>query len=399
MYKKYLLTIFVILCVAWAVVFGRALRENSEWRFVVSGGNPNDPLPEIRIGAPVDDTTQSLWVSGWLPYWAKDDGVASLDSDALNTFDEINPFAFDVNTAGVPEDTLVIDASPWPELRAQAEDAGVRVVPTFLWTDAAAMHRTFASAKLSEQHIDRIVDLLNENHFPGVDIDYEGKNIADRDNFSVFIGALSARLKPLGKTLACTVEARNDDNPPAGWTGTQAMSYANDLSALGATCDEVRLMAYDQVFQVSRAKSFTLSGEQPVTSNAGKQWVDSVIRYALRFVPPEKISLGVPTYGWEFREDKVAGGYRYTRVKAISYPDALAEADAAGVIPTRDAGGELTFDYQADDGVHQVTVSDATAIQDKVDLAKQYRLNGVSVFKIDGLSDPDIIPILSDAKR
>ena len=398
MSKKFLFFIFILLCVTWAVNFIVSLRQDTDWRFVASG-NPNDAVLNLPDDQSSEDASRNLLVSGWLPYWAKDAGVASLSGDTLDIFDEVNPFAFDVNADGVPEDTGRIKEAPWPALRQQAGDAGVRVVPTLLWTDAAAMHRTFADTTLLDRHIDRIVTLLKRHDFPGVDIDYEGKDISDRDRFSAFLEALESRLKPLGKTLSCTVEARIDDEPPAGWTGTRAMSYANDFAELGRVCDGVRLMAYDQVFQVYRAKSFTLSGDRPDTSNAGRDWVESVIRYALRFIPSEKISLGVPTYGWEFRKEKVANGYRYTRVKAVSYPDALAEADDAGVTPTRDGGGELTFSYQAVDGLHQVTVSDAVALRDKIDLAKRYRLNGVSVFKIDGETDPDVFSVLSEANR
>src|SRR6266571_502421 len=40
-----------------------------------------------------------LYISGWLPYWAKDGGIKSL-TGKLNLFNEINIFAHSVNSDG-----------------------------------------------------------------------------------------------------------------------------------------------------------------------------------------------------------------------------------------------------------------------------------------------------------
>ena len=45
--------------------------------------------------------------------------------------------------------------------------------------------------------------------------------------------------------------------------------------------------------------------------------------------------------------------------------------------------------------LHYVSISDASAIADKVRLAKAYSLKGVAVFKIDGSEDPQTWNILN----
>jgi spore germination protein YaaH len=122
------------------------------------------------------------------------------------------------------------------------------------------------------------------------------------------------------------------------------------------------------------------------------------MQYALKFIVPEKLILGVPTYGWEFQYQKIANGYQYARVKSVSYPDALAEARSAGVTPVRTDGGDLSFTYQAGDGMHIVTFADAASVQDKINIAKKLELKGISLFKIDGLADPQIFKILAEIK-
>jgi spore germination protein YaaH len=173
------------------------------------------------------------------------------------------------------------------------------------------------------------------------------------------------------------------------------MSYANDFSALNYYCDTVRVMAYDETIQTHGfLKRFDDPSETLAAPNADNQWAELVIQYALRFIPPEKLILGIPTYGWEFQFTKIAQGYHYKRVQSVSYPKAMEEAKNAGAVPERDGGGELSFTYTDASGSDIVTFSDAEAIREKIDLAKKYNLKGVSLFKLDGETDPNLFSVL-----
>ncbi|MDD5396535.1 MAG: glycosyl hydrolase family 18 protein [Candidatus Moranbacteria bacterium] len=349
---------------------------------------------ENKISQPVLVGQKPFFVSGWLPYWAKETGVNSLEGN-LKIFDEINPFDFGVTPDGNIVDTVGIDNAPWRKLRAEAEKENIKIIPTILWGDAAAMHRTFANPELLDHHVGAIVDMLADKNFPGVDIDYEGKDIVDRDNFSAFVKTLHSKLQAAGKSLSCTIEARTEDSPPAGLVGTRAMSWANDHVALNENCDSVRVMAYDQVFQINSSNTFENLSEIPSAPNADNKWVQQVVQYALQKISPDKLVLGIPTYGWEFRLTKLDKGYQYVRLKSISHPDALKEASDANVTPVRSDGGEMTFTYVAKDGKHIVTFEDAEAVRQKIEIAQKLNIKGISLFKIDGLSDPQLFPMLT----
>jgi spore germination protein len=350
---------------------------------------------EASVEASIEASNQKLSVSGWIPYWGKQKGADSL-IDNISLFSEINPFAFEVNKEGKIEDKLKINNSPWPELIASAKKQKVEIIPTILWADAEAMHNVFSDEKLLDNHVKDIKTLLDKNNFSGADIDYEGKNAADKNLFSNFIQKLSETLKPEEKTLSCTIEARTQDNAPSDWNGTRAMSWANDYETLNEFCDSVKIMAYDQVFQESgEHQVFETKDETPSAPNADIQWAEKVIQYSSKYISPEKIMLGIPTYGWEFRLTKLQEGYRYTRFQSVSYPQAIEEAKKADVDPIRNDGGELSFIYKASDEDHLVTFSDAEAIKQKIDLAKKYKLKGASLFKIDGLFDPKLFDALN----
>ena len=258
----------------------------------------------------------------------------------LQLFSEINPFAYGVDAKGNLLDKMQIDSAPWPELISEAQKENVKIVPTILWADAKAMLETFSNPTFRDEHLKNILAMLDKQNFSGVDIDYEGKDIADRDNFSNFLKSLHEKLSSDKKTLNCTVEARTEDNPPAGFTGTRAMSFANDFSVLNKICDYVTVMAYDQVLQIHRANIFTDNTEVPVAPNAENQWAEEVANYALHFIAPEKLILGISTYGWEFKVEKITRGFRYTRVKSLSYPEFINIAKENNITPVRTTGGE-----------------------------------------------------------
>ena len=347
---------------------------------------------------------QKLFVSAWVPYWATDAGIASIENHPAsktrhpftegNIFSEINPFAFEVQSDGTLEDRAHVAGAEWSAERRILENAGVVVVPTVLWGDAAAMHRVLSDDALRTTHIQKLLTMTEAQNFSGIDIDYEGKDVADKDAFSQFLREAHATFSRVGKTMRCTVEARDSDDAPAGFSGVRAMSWANDFSVLANECDEVRVMAYDQVFQTHRAKIFEEKGDVPYAPNADIAWAESVMRYALQYIPAEKLMLGVPTYGWEFRITKTENGTRYERVKAVNYPEAVQKAKSSGVIPTRNAGGEIDFVYETSDGRRLVNFSDAEAIAQKLHLAQSLGIKGVSIFKIDGESDPEMFAVL-----
>ena len=391
--KKTILFIIAALSLS-AVVFLLSLHGKN----VAISNRSAEQSAQVTIeGAAQPKATKALFVSAWIPYWAKAAGVQSLSGN-LGIFNELHPFSFGVDASGNLTDTMEIKQSPWTGLLAQARQKNIPIVPTVMWGDASAMHTVFSNQNLEQKHIDSILSMVTENNFPGVDIDYEGKDVADKDNFSNFISDLSEKMHALGKTLNCSVEAKTQDQPTQGLTGTRAMSWANDFSSLGKNCDSVTIMAYDQALQIHRANSFDDLSAELSAPNAANDWVESNVQYALKYIPAQKIILGIPTYGWEFSWEKIAGGYHYERIKSISYPDAMAEAEAAGAQVQRSAQGELYFTYKSAGENRIVTFEDAESVKEKIAIAQKYGLKGISIFKIDGLSDPNLFSILENNK-
>ena len=399
MSKGFSLKFFFIILLLTAMIAGIFYFIRHDKKIIPLNGVPTiDAGENKKEEAKYDPKPKSpqFFVSGWLPYWSKKEGVASLENN-LSIFSEINPFSFGVNPDGTLRDTADIGNAPWTKLREAAQKENVAIIPTIIWADAPAMHQTFSDQQKLKNHIDAISAMLAQNNFSGVDIDYEGKDVADRDLFTTFLEALRKKLGSAEKTISCTVEARTQDNPPSGWTGTRAMSFANDYSALDSLCDSVRIMAYDQVFQVGGGKKiFDAPDETPTAPNADIRWVEKVMRYAMQSIKPEKLVMGVPTYGWEFLITKTGTGYHYEKVRSVTYLQAVDEQMKNNSTLERTAGEEPFFVHDSPDGKHLVTFSDAESVKQKIVLAKNLGIKGISLFKLDGQNDPQLFPSIKD---
>ena len=371
----------------------------------------------LQVGA------ASLEVAGWLPWWQDEEGIASAE-DNLRDLDILYPFAFEVQSDGSLKDRAGLEDKDWTSLKRKADKRRVDVLPTVMWFDGAEMHRVLSSDKLRENHIEEIVEMVEDGDYDGVNIDYEGKLADTIDYFSEFLKELEDEL---GRhDLSCTIEART---PPKmiyrPGEVPDKIRYANDYKAMNKYCDWVEIMAYDQqraILSLNKERQ----GE-PYIPVADTDWVESVIELALEDIDEDKILLGVPTYGRQWTLTVEPEWYKsYDNVGALNMPDAEELADENDVKPGRNAAGELSYTFFPKDSkfkildalptpkgtrkgfeaaakallfadltgmtvkVNVVWYSDADAIEEKLELAEEYDLKGLAVFKIDGEEDEEI---------
>jgi len=366
----------------------------------------------ISTFAPSASFAASFKYSAWLPFWKKGEGARDF-ALRMEKFSSISPFSYEVNANGTLKDSLRIENGSWDGWLDAVKDGGVKVIPTIALLDGDAVHALLSNKARRIKHEDIIAKLVKDNNFDGIDIDYEDKWAKTREYFNTFIYGLSIRLKPMGKTLTCTVESRmaladRFKNPP------KTMEYANDYKTLNKYCDEIRIMAYDQ-----QAVDITLNAKKgngelymPV---ADPDWVEKVIKETIKMVPAKKIMLGIPSYGYEYEVSWNDGIATYKRLRSRTFMQAMAHADNLGLQPFRTTWGESALVYAtstpidvsknltyglaslvAPKGIFQeantvtrfLTISDAKAMEDKVKLAKKYGLKGAVFFKMDGDIDP-----------
>lgn len=256
--------------------------------------------------------------------------------------------------------------------------------------DKVIVHRFLASPAAQEQAIASILAAARQNHFYGVQMDLEMVNVTDRDALTRFYQNTAAALHKNGYIVSFAV-APLTSNPPfaseyekklyVNWEG------AYDIKALGQSADFLTIMAYNQHAQ----------GTTPGPS-AAIHWVEAAVQYALQYVPAEKISLGIPaysTYWFAGTDPEDAYGKISVHMAGIGHDKAMYLLRKYNAKLRPDENSRVNFAMYEHDSLNEyLFVEDADSVQAKLDLAKKYRLRGISVFSL-GSEDPAIWSRLS----
>ncbi len=357
------------------------------------GEDSPPPRPDIPLDA-------------WAPYWTLDDTLR-VDADPdlaqrLGSMREVSPFWYTATAA----DRIEVDPNasvPATEAFLDvARSSDVAVVPSIVDTlPPGGMAAILADPDRRRVHVETIVDFVAEGDFDGIDIDYEQFAFADgrdtweatRPNWVAFVAELGAALDVDGKSLTVSIPPVYDD----GRTASSGF-WVYDYGAIAPHVDRIRIMAYD----------FSVGEPGPI---APLSFVERAIEGALEATgAPEKLVLGVPAYGrdWpvaasgECPETEVDG---VVGVNARSVDDLLARRDATPVFD--EATGEWSFGYELEvsDGLttcvqtRQVHYVDGDGVRLRMDLAREYRLDGVALWAL-GFDDAavwdEILPTVAD---
>lgn len=373
----------------------------------------------------------SFEVTGWIPYWRSATGTADV-LPHLDDVTEVNPFVYTLKSDGTISDNGPLTEEPWPSFIAAAKAKKVRVIPTVMTGNGDLLHEILSDKKKRIALEDAIAKLVKDNDFDGIDIDFEGKKAADKDNFSTFLKGLYQRMG--NKWVMCTIESRTPlESRYYGTTiPADAEMYANDFKEINKYCDRVRVMTYDQQNVDQQLAAKAASSSQLYAPVADPAWVEKVITLMKKDIKPSKLLIGVPTYGYEYDVTAYAGNqYLYDILWTFNPGYALPLAAQYGITPQRNAAGEMYFTYVANAATTSPPVSlgpnsaflaaaaatqyatqynshlgfrlvdwpDAESISQKVALAKKLGIRGISIFKWDGGEDPNMWSVLKGVKK
>lgn len=394
---------------------------------LLSGATP------LVAQAATSRSSSKIEISGWIPYWRTEAGTKDAKRH-LKQMTEVNPFAYSVRADGSLADTAKIDGKDWQSLIKEAKKKRVKVIPTIMWSDTENIHKILSNPTTRAAHVEAIADLVTDENFDGIDIDYEGKKAETRIYFSAFLSELNDALGK--KQLDCTIEARMPLAARFSGTPPANIEYANDLKEVNRHCDRVRIMTYDQQTADVQLNKVARDAKEIYAPVADVKWVEKVVNYMGEDIDKKKMVLGVATYGYIYQimPNTDGSGYGYIKVEAFNPAYGTQIAKEYGITPERNRAGELSLSYVPKDQVSSLpnqaalarlapkgtssanlaaagalalakaknqqapvqylTWSDAGAIQQKVALAKKLKLAGVAVFKIDGGSDPKMWGVL-----
>ena len=265
--------------------------------------------------------------------------------------------------------TLIPPLSDDTWLIRQAADAGVD--PVMVLTPLGADGRfnnnlvtaLMEDRRLQERLIWELGRTMTEKGYRGLDIDFEYVRAEDGPAFAEFTGRVRRVLQVFGYPVSVALAPKTSPDQ-------KGLLYEGiDYRLLGEAADRVMLMTYEWGYTYG-----------PPMAVAPLNMVRRVVEYAVSAIPVEKISLGIPNYGYEWPLPYVRGT---TKAQSISNREAVARAIDHGVPIRFDETAWSPYLRYWQYGIkHEIWFEDVRSIQGKFDLIREYGLLGAGYWQL-----------------
>lgn len=283
-----------------------------------------------------------------------------------------------------------------PAVLKAAHQSGLPVMPIVALFGKGKFHQLASSTQAQDRLNEAMLREAKDNGYIGFQFDFENVEYLDRDGLSEVVRRSAEILHKANLQLSIATVPNAPGYPGSGgfakWIYTDWRG-AYDLAALGKSVDLICLMTYDQQTR------WTMPG--PV---AGWQWTVDNLDYALRSVPREKLSLGIPLYGYHWYTgaptvDKVTGEEKPDlKADYIGTPDALQLATAYdGKVQWDEADHSAFFYFYRDQMREWIFFTDLHTFKDRYQLVQDRHLQGFCSWVL-GTEDPAIWSMLPEHK-
>lgn len=211
--------------------------------------------------------------------------------------------------------------------------------------------------------ITNLLMTMNEKFYGGLDIDFEYIKAEDRDLFTEFVRVCTERMHEYGYQVSVALAPKTSADQPG------LLYEGKDYPALGTIADHVLVMTYEWGYTYG-----------PPMAVAPINQVRRVLEYAATEIPPEKISMGIPNYGYDWPLPYERG---VTKARTIGNIEAVRIAINQGVeIQFDELAGTPFFLYERNGVMHEVWFEDVRSLQQKFDLIKEFGLRGPGYWQI-----------------
>ncbi|MCL9781927.1 glycosyl hydrolase family 18 protein [Vibrio sp. S4M6] len=253
--------------------------------------------------------------------------------------------------------------------------------------DAMITNTGFNSRKLHDLLMDneaqdilikKIIEVSKEYRLDGVQIDFEGIEYRDKDRFTDFYRKVSKAMRDIHKSISVAVFPRTSDVPVNTLSQDIYVHSAGayDYKALAKLSNFVSIMAYNQ------HSSLTPPG--PIASYP---WTQKVVKYALKYIPANKLSLGIPAYSgyWTAAPEASVGRpidqhLRYSQVVGVM--------KQFNIKPKWDDTAKVPYLMFTNNNVYSyIFMEDAQTFNYGLSLVQRNHLAGFSLFDVSSM-DP-----------
>lgn len=211
--------------------------------------------------------------------------------------------------------------------------------------------------------ISNLITVMGAKGYRGLDIDFEFIKAQDRNLFTEFVRVCTEQMHAQGYQVSVALAPKTSADQ-------RGLLYeGKDYAALGAIADHVLVMTYEWGYTYS-----------PPMAVAPINQVRRVLEYAVTEIAPEKISMGIPNYGYDWPLPYERG---ITRAQTIGNVEAVRIAiDQGAEIQFDELAGTPYFNYTDNGVIHEVWFEDVRSLQLKFNLIKEFGLRGPGYWQI-----------------
>lgn len=315
---------------------------------LIPGADSGEPKREVHVNGYAYPYIQDQVLSETLPYLTN-----------------LSVFSYGFTTSGDLVPPRVDDSRMINEAWQQG------AVPVLVLTplDETGMFNNYLISEIThnltaqQNLIDQMFLTMEEKGFGGIDFDFEYILPQDRVAYADFVANVRAQAAPRGYPVSVALAPKTSADQRG------LLFEGKDYKLLGAAADSVLLMTYEWGYTYG-----------PPMAVAPINKVREVVEYAVTEIPPEKISLGIPNYGYDWTLPFVQGtsaAQVIGNVEAVQIAirnQAKIQFDQTAMSPF--------FRYEKDGVQHEVWFEDVRSMKEKFHLIPEYSLRGMGYWQI-----------------
>jgi len=257
-----------------------------------------------------------------------------------------------------------------------ARGHGIKVMPLITNKSFSQKGLAILDNKVAQSAaITALVTEAKKMGYVGYQIDFEQMDMSYKKRFTSFVDKLHKGLQDNGLILSVAVIAKVSDNPADYKEGLyQKLIGVYDYAALSKASDFVSIMSYDDP-----------GSKGPV---ARYEWLKSVIRYSAKYIPKNKISLGLSLYYWKWNSgtQKLVGIGGYEGLQT-----AFARTDITRGYSTAEHAAFVSYVEKGQ--TYMIWYENGTSFGDKLSLIRQNGFLGFSAWAL-GLEVPEVFNVI-----
>jgi len=263
------------------------------------------------------------------------------------------------------------------------------------WTDSKGnkYSRLVSSSGSRRNFISHVLQFIKKHNFDGLDLDWEypacpqakcgSGSASDKANFATFVSELRQAFNPHGYLLTAAVSA-----------GENTISHAYDVPSLSRNLDWIGLMTYD-FYGNWDSKTGHHSALKKHPADSSKFNADDAVKiWEAAGAPPNKLILGIPTYGRGFKLSSASShglnaasisgqgpkGQYTNETGYIAYYEVCAKVKSGwtNVVDSSLKRGPYTYR-----GTDWISYDDPDIVQAKSSYVKSEKLAGAMIWALD----------------